>query len=95
MDFNNDNRLSSLEFATHFVENGPTVASMFSYLDTNGDYYVTVQEITSAIDGLEIGEDKEVATSAPNGEEYSPEANDESQTPEEELADYLNGPGGM
>lgn len=94
MDFNNDDRLSSLEFSAHFVENSPTVASMFSYLDANGDFYVTAQEITNAIDALETGGDKEAATSAPDDEKYSPEANDESQSPEEELADYLNGPGG-
>lgn len=68
---------------------------MFSYLDADGDSYVTVQEITNAIDALETGGDKEVATSAPDDEKYNPEANEESQNPEEELAKYLNGPGGM
>lgn len=96
MDFNGDYRLSGVEFTSYFEENGPVVASMFSYLDANGDYFVTFQELTDAIDALAATKgDEEVVTSAPNGENDGSETVDESEDPEEELANYLHTPGGM
>lgn len=81
LDIDNDGHLSRIEFSSYFKEDSPMVANIFNYLDHNKDLFVSYDEIASAIDGLQIGTDKQ------------DDIKSESQSPEEELADYLQNPG--
>ena len=91
LDVNNDQRLSGFEFSKFFPPgNDAMVMSIFNTLDTDGDYYVTYEEIVTAVDALESG------TAAPTEESnfYSESKDsDYTQDPEDELAHFLNHPG--
>jgi Ca2+-binding EF-hand superfamily protein len=82
LDMNRDGRLSDYEFSTFFPQDSPTVANIFSFLDVDGNFFVTSDELSMAITALE--------------QELPPKEDDEDETttqvsPEEELADYIHG----
>lgn len=77
LDTNNDDYLSSREFAVYFLEDNEVVASIFGFLDKNYDNLASMEEIVTAIEGLE--------TVLP-----TEEGPDSTEDPEGELAQYLH-----
>ena len=54
-DINSDGRLSNAEFSIYFSSNDQMVASIFRYLDVDGNFFVNRYEISSAIIALREG----------------------------------------
>lgn len=79
LDINGDKRLNSSEFSAYFPGNDVMASSIFRALDTDGDNFVTNQEIVQSINMLDSVREEEDGWSV-----------EESQNPEEELADYLH-----
>jgi Ca2+-binding EF-hand superfamily protein len=89
LDLNHDQRLSSYEFTLYFPKTDAMVTSIFSSLDADGDYFVTYQEMVHAVGLLsEMAPTEEATNYYPERPNY-----EQSQEPEDELADYLKNHG--